>query len=296
MTTITLDTTGIPRLRMSAVHMLLLVVGVVLAGGSQRLFADFNYHLAGLVVLAGGVALILTGAVGLGRSIRTPSTSSPSTLDDAEYPAQLEGNLDPTLSRGMWLVKWLLAIPHFVVLAILWAAFPVVVLASGVMILFTGRYPVALFEFVVGVLRWNWRVAFYATGVLATDTYPPFTLARTDYPATFDVSYPARLSRGMVLVKSWLLAFPHLVIVGVLAGVAWAAVNGQAVGGLLGLLVFIAMVGLLFTRVYNLGLFNFVMGTQRWVYRVFTYTSLLRDEYPPFRLDQGALESAPHLA
>jgi hypothetical protein len=77
----------------------------------------------------------------------------------------------------------------------------------------------------------------------------------------------------------------------VLAGVAWAAVNGQAVGGLLGLLVFIAGLILLFTKVYNLGLFNLVMGIQRWVYRVFAYTSLLRDDYPPFRLDQGPLDS-----
>jgi hypothetical protein len=211
---------------------------------------------------------------------------------DSGYPAQLEGHVDPTLSRWTWLVKWLLAVPHFIVLAILWAAFPVVVLASAVMILFTGRYPATLFEFVVGVLRWNWRVAFYATGVLATDQYPPFTLARTGYPATFDVVYPGRLSRWKVLFKSWLLAFPHLVIVAVLAGLVWIASDGPAVGGLVGLLVFITVLILLFTGGYNLGLFNLVMGIHRWVYRVYAYTSLLRDEYPPFRLDQGGLDPA----
>jgi hypothetical protein len=288
MTTQIPGTTGTPRAKMRAVHMLLLIVGVLLAGGSQPLFRNTDYWALGLVAVAAGVAVILLGAVGLGRSIRSQSVPTPTDLG---YPAQLEGNLDPTLSRGMWLVKWLLAVPHYIVLAILWSAFPVVVLASGLMILFTGRYPAALFEFVVGVLRWNWRVAFYATGVLGTDKYPPFTLARTDYPATFDVSYPARLSRWKVLVKSWLLAFPHLIIVSVLAGVAWATVTGQAVGGLLGLLVFIAGLILLFTKVYNQGLFNLVMGIQRWVYRVFAYTSLLRDDYPPFRLDQGPLDS-----
>jgi hypothetical protein len=291
MTTQIPGTTGTPRAKMRAVHMLLLIVGVLLAGGSQPLFRNTDYWALGLVAVAAGVVLILLGAVGLGRSISSQSDPAQNVLDDSGYPAQLEGILDPTLSRGMWLVKWLLAVPHYIVLAILWSAFPVVVLASGLMILFTGRYPVALFEFVVGVLRWNWRVAFYATGVLGTDKYPPFTLARTDYPATFDVSYPARLSRWKVLVKSWLLAFPHLIIVSVLAGVAWATVNGQAVGGLLGLLVFIAGLILLFTKVYNLGLFNLVMGIQRWVYRVFAYTSLLRDDYPPFRLDQGPLDS-----
>jgi hypothetical protein len=291
MTTQIPGTTGTPRAKMRAVHMLLLIVGVLLAGGSQPLFRNTYYWALGLVAVAAGVVLILLGAVGLGRSISSQSDPAQNVLDDSGYPAQLEGILDPALSRGMWLVKWLLAVPHYIVLVILWSAFPVVVLASGLMILFTGRYPVALFEFVVGVLRWNWRVAFYATGVLGTDKYPPFTLARTDYPATFDVSYPARLSRWKVLVKSWLLAFPHLIIVSVLAGVAWATVNGQAVGGLLGLLVFIAGLILLFTKVYNLGLFNLVMGIQRWVYRVFAYTSLLREDYPPFRLDQGPLDS-----
>jgi hypothetical protein len=291
MTTQIPGTTGTPRAKMRAVHMLLLIVGVLLAGGSQPLFRNTDYWALGLVAVAAGVVLILLGAVGLGRSISSQSDPAQNVLDDSGYPAQLEGILDPTLSRGMWLVKWLLAVPHYIVLAILWSAFPVVVLASGLMILFTGRYPVALFEFVVGVLRWNWRVAFYATGLLGTDKYPPFTLARTDYPATFDVSYPARLSRWKVLVKSWLLAFPHLIIVSVLAGVAWATVNGQAVGGLLGLLVFIAGLILLFTKVYNQGLFNLVMGIQRWVYRVFAYTSLLRDDYPPFRLDQGPRDS-----
>jgi hypothetical protein len=291
MTTQIPGTTGTPRAKMRAVHMLLLIVGVLLAGGSQPLFRNTDYWALGLVAVAAGVVLILLGAVGLGRSISSQSDPAQNVLDDSGYPAQLEGILDPALSRGMWLVKWLLAVPHYIVLAILWSAFPVVVLASGLMILFTGRYPVALFEFVVGVLRWNWRVAFYATGVLGTDKYPPFTLARTDYPATFDVSYPARLSRWKVLVKSWLLAFPHLIIVSVLAGVAWATVNGQAVGGLLGLLVFIAGLILLFTKVYNQGLFNLVMGIQRWVYRVFAYTSLLRDDYPPFRLDQGPRDS-----
>ncbi|HEU4807935.1 MAG TPA: DUF4389 domain-containing protein [Homoserinimonas sp.] len=285
----TIESTGTGRLKMSGLHMALLVAGVLGTAASHRLFQDIDYLWWGIAALAAGIALILFGAVGLGRSIR----STPPTV--ADYPTQLEGRLDPALSRGMWLVKWLLAIPHFIVLAILWAAFPVVVLASGVMILFTGRYPAALFEFVVGVLRWNWRVVFYATGVLATDQYPPFTLARTDFPATFDVAYPDRLSRWKVLFKSWLLAFPHLVIIGILAGLAWVFSDGPGTGGLVGLLVFIAALILLFTGVYNAGLFNLVMGIHRWIYRVFAYTSLLRDDYPPFRLDQGPLEPSSSL-
>jgi hypothetical protein len=270
---------------MSGLHMAALITGVIATAGAHRLWDDLDLPWWGLAALAAGITLILVGAVGLGRSIR----STP--LAQEGYPTQLEGQLDPALSRGMWLVKWLLAIPHCIVLAFLWAAFPVVVLAAGVMILFTGRYPVALFEFVVGVLRWNWRVAFYAFGVLATDQYPPFTLARTAFPATFDVAYPERLSRWKVPFKSWLLAFPHLLIIGILAGLAWVFSDGPATGGLVGLLVFIAVLILLFTKQYNLGLFNLIMGINRWIYRVYAYTSLLRDDYPPFRLDQGSLES-----
>ncbi|MDF3018298.1 MAG: hypothetical protein K0R44_3523, partial [Thermomicrobiales bacterium] len=139
-----------------------------------------------------------------------------STTSQASYPVRLTGELDPNLSRWLWLVKMFLAIPHYVVLAFLWVAFLVTTVIAGFAIVFTGRYPRSLFDFNVGVLRWNWRVGFYVYAVLGTDRYPPFTLARTDYPADFDVAYPERLSRGLVLVK-WLLAIPHLIIVFLIA-------------------------------------------------------------------------------
>lgn len=227
----------------------------------------------------------------------TPYPVPPGGPSHYVYPARLNGYLDPNLSRWMWLVKWFLAIPHCIVLFFLWFAFGIVTLVAWFAILFTGRYPRSLFDFNVGVIRWNWRVAFYAFSAIGTDVYPPFTLARTNYPADFDVDYPDRLSRGLIFVKSWLLAIPHLLIIGVLTGTArsWELRDGrwvqEGVGiSLLGLLVFIAGVILLFTGQYWRGLFDLLLGLNRWIYRVIAYVSLMRDEYPPFHLDMGPVD------
>lgn len=223
---------------------------------------------------------------------------TPITSQDTS-PVRLTGELDPQLSRGLWLVKWFLAIPHYVVLAFLWVAFLVTTVIAGFAILFTGRYPRSLFDFNVSVLRWNWRVGFYCYGALGTDRYPPFTLARTDYPADIEVEYPEHPSRGLVLIK-WLLAIPHLIIVGLIAADIlpyWWTNNDwssgvQAVGGysVLNLLVVVAGFFLLITRQYPRALFDALMGINRWLYRVLGYVAFMRDEYPPFRLDQGEYE------
>jgi hypothetical protein len=155
------------------------------------------------------------------------------------------------------------------------------------------------------VLRWTWRVHYYGYGALGTDRYPPFTLDDVaDYPAHLEISYPERLSRGLVLVKWWLLAIPQYIVVSILVGGGlyagshatsdngwnggWS--DGWGAGGLVGLLVLIAAIVLLFTARYPKPLYDLVLGLDRWALRVAAYAGLMTDYYPPFRLDQGGTD------
>jgi hypothetical protein len=280
------------------------------AGVAARLQAGFHSDLllplAGVVVLLGllllllGVPLLLTGSAAVGRSLQTTGPEADRRPGERS-PVRITGRLDEPLSRWLWLVKWVLAVPHYIVLAGLWVAFVVTTVAAGVVILVSGRYPRSWFAFNVGVLRWTWRVGFYGYSALGTDRYPPFTLRDADYPAHLEVDHPDRLVNGLVLVKSWLLALPHLVVLTALTGgVAllpvgrfWGAGDGTAGFSVLGALVLVAGVILLFSQRYPRDLFGLVVGIDRWAYRVIVYTSLMRDEYPPFRLDQGPEE--PHV-
>ena len=224
------------------------------------------------------------------------------TLGRTPYPVRVDGSLDPSLSRGLWLVKWLLLLPHVIVLVFLWLAFAVVTVIAFFAILSTGRYPRGLFDFNVGVMRWSWRVHHYGYWALGTDRYPPFTLADVpDHPAHLEVAYPERLSRGLIFVK-WLLAIPHLLVLAVFVGGGlWLGTrvgetddswdNGANAGvSLVVLLVLISGIVLLFTGRYPAPLYDFVLGMDRWALRVSAYAALMTDRYPPFRLDQGGTD------
>ena len=100
----------------------------------------------------------------------------PSTDEEQEVHLEIPyPDVERDLTQWLPIVKWLLAIPRFIILAVLWIALFIAVLISWVSILFTGRYPVGLFDFVIRVMRWSNRVNAYAF-LLMTDVYPPFRL------------------------------------------------------------------------------------------------------------------------
>jgi hypothetical protein len=203
------------------------------------------------------------------------SVDEPVGRDD---PVRVRSDIDAP-SRWLWLVKWcLLAVPHYPVLIGLYLLYPLVTFVAGVAIMFTGRYPRPLFDFNVGVLRWSWRLMNYRFPMNSTDKYPPFTLASLpDYPADLDVDYPESLPNRAALLKRWLLGLPQIIL-------CWS------MEPFLQILCVINAVWLLCIGTINQGMFDLLMGIVRWRYRVAVYVSLMRDEYPPFRMDLGSVQ------
>ncbi len=178
---------------------------------------------------------------------------------DVAYPQQL--------SRLLIFVKWLLLLPHLVVLWALQFVVSIVSLIAFFAILITGRYPRELWDISLSILRWHVRVSVYAG--LMRDEYPPF--GDQPYPIRLDIIYPTRLSRWKIFVK-WLLIIPHLValwVLGILSGIATV----------------VAWFVVLITGEYPRTLFDFNVGVLRWSTRVSIYILLMSDLYPPFMLE-----------
>ena len=151
----------------------------------------------------------------------------------------------------------------------------IVFLIATFAILFTGRYPRGLFNFYVGYMRWNANMTGYL--VSAYDKYPGFTMeAQSDYPLTFSVEYPDKLSRFLNfpilgLIIKFILLIPHWIIVSFLALVAM-------------IVLIIAQFAILFTGSFPEGMHKFMIGVGRWSTRVSAYAYALTDKYPPFSL------------
>jgi hypothetical protein len=184
------------------------------------------------------------------------------------YPLRYDVEYPEELSRWLIFVKWLLAIPHIIILSLLGIAIDVVTFIAFFAILFTRRYPRGLFDFVVNVNRWNANAMAYI--MLFRDEYPPFSWEPGEYAVTYEVDYPEEMNRWLPLVK-WLLAIPHIIVLLFL----FIAVY---------FVYIIAFFAILFTKRFPRGLFDFTVGIHRWTYRVSMYTNLQRDEYPPFSL------------
>jgi hypothetical protein len=184
------------------------------------------------------------------------------------YPVRFDVEYPESLSRLLIFVKWLLAIPHFLILYVVSIVASICVFIALFAILFTTKYPKGLFDFVVNYQRWNANVGAYFG--LLRDEYPPFSWEPGQYPVTYEVDYAENLNRWLPLIK-WLLAIPHilvLIVLGIIAMVIWI----------------IAFFAILFTGSFPRGMFDFVVGVNRWSYRVNAYVYLLTDEYPPFSM------------
>jgi hypothetical protein len=189
-----------------------------------------------------------------------------------DYPVQVDAERQDEYNRFLPLVKWLLAIPHYLVLFFLFIGVLFAKIVAFFAVLFTGRYPEGIFTFVTGVLRWSWNVQAYV--LLLTDKYPPFALdPAPTYPAQLKIAYPAEgVNRWRPLVH-WLLIIPYAIVAGVLARLA-------------GIVAFIGVFVILFTKDLPEGMFKLILVPHRWQYRATAYLLFMVTRYPPFAWDE----------
>ena len=199
-----------------------------------------------------------------------PPPAPPAPASAADYPLHADIDRQAEYSRFMPLVKWLLAIPHYIVLLVLLIGAFFAIVFSWFAVIITARYPRGLFDFVVGVNRWLWRVFAYVH--LMVDPYPPFTLDDDpSYPARFSIDYPERVDRWRPLVH-WLLIILYALVAGILLYLAE-------------LMVFFAFFTILFTKTFPEGLFRLALIPLRWAARANAYRDWLVTRYPPFVWD-----------
>ena len=191
-------------------------------------------------------------------------------MQTVSYPVIYEQEMPETLSRWLWLFKWLLAIPHWIALSIVGFVSIFIMFIAWLAILITGSYPRGLFDFMVGLERWSARVNAYMMHM--TDKYPPFSMQEDDtYPVHVTAEYPLKSNRLTVFFR-WILAIPQWIIV-------------SALGNVLSLLWFVNVLIAIFTGKPNPEVFRIMVGINRWTTRVNLYSYCVTDQYPPFSLD-----------
>jgi Domain of unknown function (DUF4389) len=208
-----------------------------------------------------------------------PDSDGPPPQPSA-YPVHVDAERQDEYHRFLPLVKWLLAIPHYLVLLVLGIGVFFAKIIAFFAVLFTRRYPEGIFNFVTGVLRWSWNVTAYV--YLLTDRYPPFSLEeQADYPARLAIEYPSEgVDRWRPLVH-WLLIIPYAIVAGVLVWVA-------------GIVALIGVFVILFTKELPEGMFKLILIPYRWQFRSTAYAFFMVTRYPPFEWEEtGPTRPAP---
>jgi hypothetical protein len=195
-----------------------------------------------------------------------PAPPVASGFDD--YPLQADVEHQGEYNRWLPLVKWFLLIPHYIVLIVLGIIAMFVTFISFFAVIITGRYPRGMFDFMVGVHRWAWRVQSYL--LLMTDRYPPFTLDDDpDYPAHFEIDYPEEGTARWRPLVAWFLIIPYFIAAYIIFYLAE-------------ILVFFAFFTILFAKKYPEGMFDIVVIAMRWQAKANAYLYWLTTKYPAF--------------
>lgn len=194
-------------------------------------------------------------------------------MNGTTYPARLDFEGPLEIKNWRPLVNWILAIPQALIAGALRSLRGVLMLISFFAVLFTTKIPRPIYDMIVMISRYDWRVTSYMLWM--RESYPPFDFTpASDDPgndsASLSVDYPDRLNRWLPLVKLF-LAIPHILAL-------FFLFIGAVLAGL------VAFFAVLFTGRYPAGIRSFKVGVNRWGFRVLAYAGFLRDEYPPFSL------------
>lgn len=193
------------------------------------------------------------------------------TVEATGYPVGFEVDDAAPQGRVSILLRWLLVIPHVIILSLLGMAVGIVIMLAWFTIVFAGRFPATLLRFTIGYARWAARANAY--GSLLTSAYPPFSLdEEPDYPVRLTIPERTTGRSRLTTFFRCLLLLPHEIVLSLLGIVV----------GFVGLAAWLA--GIVLGRIPD-GLHNFLAGYTRWTERASAYAYLLVDDYPPFSFE-----------